>query len=629
MCTRARAREHVYREFQFKRRAIQCICCTMASEELTFFKDSSEDSSQEDVSIQPVKKRRRVTRKWREVQTYPSALEAEKAVEQMKIWKRTSSKSTTTGKRVEYRCAEGKYRVSECPAGIYLLYHSSNTSVSLYETENEHANHTTHNRGLSSDLKLFIEQKFADGISKPNAILSLLRQHQMEEPAKAKLVAFLKTLRLSKGTPSVSATEIRTWCNERIQIPQDEDEPYVLDFNIHAESYEVEEQDLKIVVSTRRLLSIAKKSDKLVQTDATYKLVWQGYPFLLVGTSDANYVFHPFAVAITKGEAQEDFEFLFRALSIAIQEWKPTVLLADGSEAITNAFTSVFGAPEVRLMCFFHVIKNVDKYLRLIEASLRVQLKEDIYTLQSSQNPEIFVKASGLFLKKWKKNPDQKVCDFIEYFEREWIVLLPNWYEGAAVGLPSSNNGVEATNAVIKNEFTLRERLPVGQFLNDCTTKMVKRWSQRRDPKSVNCVHFDETRSISLQLWTKAFQWAAQKPTVIQRTARNCVQYFTCSSKSQMPITQKILKDHEGQEGKWKTFQKYSDWRTKLWKIEVYSDHVTCSCPYFTKKNQCKHSVGMLIKRKEVEVPEEAKNIPLGQKRKRGRPSKAKKALLV
>jgi len=37
----------------------------------------------------------------------------------------------------------------------------------------------------------------------------------------------------------------------------------------------------------------------------------------------------------------------------------------------------------------------------------------------------------------------------------------------------------------------------------------------------------------------------------------------------------------------------------------------------------------MQIRRKGVMVPIEAKNIPLGQKRKRGRPSKAEKAFLI
>lgn len=70
---------------------------------------------------------------------------------------------------------------------------------------------------------------------------------------------------------------------------------------------------------------------RLVQTDATYKLIWQGYPVLCIGARDANYAFHSFAVAIIKKETQEDFAFIFQSIKKAVPEYKPSVLLADGS----------------------------------------------------------------------------------------------------------------------------------------------------------------------------------------------------------------------------------------------------------------------------------------------------------
>lgn len=597
---------------------------------VSYFEDHSETSSSEDEPTeQPVRKQRRPNRLWQEKEKYASAAEAENAVEQQKIWQSCSVKETANGRRVEYRCVKGQYRKAECSKGLYLLYHSTSMYVSLYETLNDHDNHSIgQTRGLSEDLKDFIQKKYADGITKPNALLHLVRQNGMVEPPKTQVIGFLTKLRQKKGTPSASTSEIRTWCNERIQIPQDEDEPYVIGFVVFAESYNSEDQDLKIVMSTPRLLKLAKNHPKLAQTDATYKLNWHGYPFLLVGTSDANRVFHPFAVALTKGETQEDFAFIFQEIYKAVPEWKPSILLADGAEAITNGFTVVFGSPEVRLMCFYHMKTKSDSHLRLVSnVDYRSQLEEDINVLQTAPNEKTFKKASALFLKKWKNCKDNEVIVFVTYLEKEWFISQPNWYEGAARGFPSTNNGVEATNSIIKSEHTLRERLPIGQFLN-CSMDMVKKWSQRRDPKSVNCVFFNETPSISLELWTQAYQWVAQKIPVLQRDTDGRVEYFCSSSKTQTPITAKLLQDFERQEGKWKTFDNFSTWRSKIWKIEVYPDRVVCSCPIFTKKNQCKHSIGMLIKRKEVDVPEEAKNIPLGQKRKRGRPSKAKKALL-
>ena len=85
------------------------------------------------------------------------------------------------------------------------------------------------------------------------------------EPQKLKLVSFLTTLRVDKmGSPSISVPELHAWCEQRKHVPDDVDEPYVdepyvLALYIEAESSNPDEQDLKLVISTQRLLSLMKK----------------------------------------------------------------------------------------------------------------------------------------------------------------------------------------------------------------------------------------------------------------------------------------------------------------------------------------------------------------------------------
>jgi hypothetical protein len=55
----------------------------------------------------------------------------------------------------------------------------------------------------------------------------------------------------------------------------------------------------------------------------------------------------------------------------------------------------------------------------------------------------------------------------------------------------------------------------------------------------------------------------------------------------------------------------------------------TCTCDGWLKQKQCKHVLGIALRQKYCEAPAAAKDIPIGEKRKRGRPSKAKKALIV
>jgi hypothetical protein len=596
------------------------------------FKD--DDLSSEDELSEPAPKRRRMTRIWIQNAMFDCQEDAEKAVQDEKIWKKSASVKTASGTRIEYRCTSAKYRVRECPAGLYLLYHSTGKNVSLFKTTCEHANHVDDpDRGLPNQLKVFIREKYSEGITKPNAILDLIKKYKLVEPPKPKLVAFLRTLRVEKfGNSMISANELRTWCMERSEIPSDKDTPFVLDYYIKAESCDLEHQDLKIVMSTRRLLALCSKSP-LIQADATYKLVWEGFPVLIVGTSDQNNCFHPFAVAVTKGETAEDFSFIFRSLRVYHTDYKPSILLADGSEAITNGFIAVFTEIAVRIMCYFHVIKNIEKYMKPIKICTRVQLKTDISTLQMAANREIFLKAVDLFFCKWKKYSDPRVVDFLTYFREQWIEKNENWFEGAAPGYPSTNNGLESTNSAVKREHTFRERLPLGQFL--CVvTEMVEKWSNRRDPSSINCVEFAETPSISLKNWTAAYQWALSNVPVLERPVANDItKYSMNSSKRSTGITQKQLKKYENQNIK--TFKEYTDWSTELWNVEVKKTNSdssavsTCICPFFQKNRQCKHSLGMLIRLKSVNVPLEAKNLPIGRKRKRGRPSKAKQALLI
>jgi hypothetical protein len=43
----------------------------------------------------------------------------------------------------------------------------------------------------------------------------------------------------------------------------------------------------------------------------------------------------------------------------------------------------------------------------------------------------------------------------------------------------------------------------------------------------------------------------------------------------------------------------------------------------------CKHRIGLAIRLKSAKPPPAAKEIPIGQKRKRGRPNKSSKALII
>ncbi|RNA21679.1 hypothetical protein BpHYR1_049475 [Brachionus plicatilis] len=68
----------------------------------------------------------------------------------------------------------------------------------------------------------------------------------------------------------------------------------------------------RIFITTKRLISNADKTKNLT-VNATYKLIWQGFPVLMIGTTDRQRHFHPFGICISTNETGDDFRFLFES----------------------------------------------------------------------------------------------------------------------------------------------------------------------------------------------------------------------------------------------------------------------------------------------------------------------------
>jgi len=84
-------------------------------------------------------------------------------------------------------------------------------------------------------------------------------------------------------------------------------------------------------------------------------------------------------------------------------------------------------------------------------------------------------------------------------------IVNSKWYEGIADRQLSTNNDLKATNRVVKAENNLRKRLPVGQFLNGVGTISGKRCKDRV-PEFFSCIPYAMSPSISLKMWTEAYQ---------------------------------------------------------------------------------------------------------------------------
>jgi hypothetical protein len=122
------------------------------------------------------------------------------------------------------------------------------------------------------------------------------------------------------------------------------------------------------------------------------------------------------------------------------------------------------------------------------------------------------------FLKKWGK----KQSAFIEYFRSEWLTSHNGWYEGMLHFTPSTNNALQATNRVIKDENTFREHLPPSRF-KVLAFETVEKWSKSYER---GLKQYSEKQIISLDLWTHGYQWTKSNKSIPSTESENLIEYY-------------------------------------------------------------------------------------------------------
>lgn len=272
----------------------------------------------------PKPKRKRVEKKWINEKTFAFKTKALDAIEQENCWGYHYENKSAAGIKITYRCNFVKYRGQQCAAAIYLLYDATNLDVHLYRSDSAH-NHDDENvksnavNKISGELETEIRSMYSIGM-KPKAILyNLVRKH-FTPPKKEKLVSFLVSLRKEKfGSEKLHFGTLEQWLKDSSNIPDDENDPFVVVYNVNMNEEKVENSKFHFFVSTKTLLRNAVELER-IHTDATYKINWQGYPVLLIGMTDSNRKFHPFGVCVATHECAADFESLFQTLKNSVEQ---------------------------------------------------------------------------------------------------------------------------------------------------------------------------------------------------------------------------------------------------------------------------------------------------------------------
>jgi hypothetical protein len=475
--------------------------------------------------------------------------------------------------------------INRCSKCIKLLYKADSSKVLMFEDGDEHEFHDFDIVEMDK-IRSVIIKLFDSGVTKPSSIHQQLRTQNPplgKLPNKTQLYYELKKIREEKfGVAKISMKVLNEWLKEHSVIPDDEDEAFVVKFetgvnlafsgvNVELnddidEGKEDENEDFglyfRFFVSTKRLLKIAIDK-KHITTDATYKLLWLGFPVIIVGTTCKNNNFHPYGIGLSSNEKTKDFKLMFESVKEGVKilgaEIKPHILQADAASAISRGFEQAFEYKDeseyTRLNCWSHVNRNCDHRLICVkDIKVKEQIKEDIKCLQMSDNENKFRKLCDLFLKKWR-SVDASVNTFCDYFNDNWLLKNYKWFEGAAPGYPSTNNGLEGTNNDIKNSYTFRERLPMNEFLV-LMLSIAKTWSlQRNESKDKPDKPIYKEVPLTDRRWSDAIKFAVSKTVIHQQKDSFYFNYDSTSKITKANISNyvKLVDDL-----KIKTFDDYS-----------------------------------------------------------------------
>lgn len=199
------------------------------------------------------------------------------------------------------------------------------------------------------------------GNMKPSFIVQTLTLSQQNGKYAGQVIPTLKrmqyivnNIRKKTAAPIVSIGELIAWCEVNTTVsPLDKEKPIVIQYT-HSEINN--DLHFRFALTSLALLSNCVGVSQIC-IDATYKLNWNGFPLLVLGTVDRSKRFHPICFACTATEAKDDFKFLFMAVSDAVKKYcgvvfEPKILIADAANAIRNAFLESFESAETNIMCY-------------------------------------------------------------------------------------------------------------------------------------------------------------------------------------------------------------------------------------------------------------------------------------
>lgn len=522
----------------------------------------------------------------------------------------------------------------------YIIFLPSDTKEIILQSNNMEHNHNELLKGkkrqMSPEMLEFINDLYDKETKKASSVLlhiNAARENQklfLDEPnpTNRQLVYSLDKYKRKETGKMIHLGDLADWCEGNSSYPTNVDGAFVLSHEIVATG---DKQGFRFCITTPHLLEMLSKVDTIC-IDATYKLNWQGFPLIILGTVDRLKRFHPMVYACSSHEATEDYAFVFKSAKNGVasyfpqNSWAPKKLIADGADQIRNAFYQVFeDCAEIDIMCFAHVIRNLRKR-PFASKKNKALIVDDVRKIQLAPNRNIFDMMTELFMEKWRCNEP----NFVTYFKTQWLGAHRNWFEGASEYAPSTNNALESHNATIKRRVTFRRRLPLEEFL----PTMLSMASEISKQFTDGLRDVATEPKITRELMMRSAEMVNNQFQSFKATAKGSGRLYYVLPAQKCIEENRTYKYYKALAGrKWSSFDEFIEYGYQIfWLVCFNNDHwetqSTCSCPFFFKQHICKHLVAIALQSKIIECPQSSNPLLIAPRRKRGRAKNATMSLM-
>lgn len=546
---------------------------------------------------------------WNLVQVFEDEATCTNFIDNENCWTKLRPIPTLNGIKTKHRCKFVRYRGKQCSAGIYTIHSKTpdDKSYTLYRKTSDHDHVGSENKPrpvLSPELKKVVEECI-EGKQTLKTIMHKLREDNNNEGVGENQVRnYIKTYRKKRfGDSKVTVQDIIDFCQLYSAVPDGVDDAFVLRYDhssvieeaVDFDSYDPEKEEenspwIRFIVTTKRLL-LNSANSKIVHADATQKMIIQRYPVLVFGTTDLDTTqhFHLLGIMVSKYERTDDFKFGFDAINAGIMQvanvkFDPNFLMADAAGSIHAAAKLSYGDDIKVLMCFPHVKRNIGKQ-KLQESKVHMsEIKQDISKMKLAYNIDVFNRLAVQFLNKWGNLEDQ----FADYFEKTWIKRNSNWFNGAAVRTPSSNNALESFNGQLKIHHTFYQQKGLAEF----KVHLLKIVTQRSTEYVQDRAAYQYEVAIPKRMEMDGLKYSKLKKINFRRSDDGHIVVYMSKGENADPITDAdvdkfLALEHD-------SFDELTEHMFDMYILKFEEDtskwmSATCTCPSFADSFMCKH----------------------------------------